>query len=126
MWTIKIDSRVEKELKKLDKVAQKKIINYLKEKVISQENPRLFGKSLQGNKQGLWRYRVGDYRIIPFFFNFERYIPPLSQKGRGVGGEGIDACLSLLLKNGIICQILDRELVILVVKVGHRKNIYLD
>jgi mRNA-degrading endonuclease RelE of RelBE toxin-antitoxin system len=35
MWTIKIDSRVEKELKKLDKVAQKKIINYLKEKVIT-------------------------------------------------------------------------------------------
>lgn len=88
MWTIKIDSRVEKELKKLDKVAQKRIINYLKEKVITQENPRLLGKSLQGNKQGLWRYRVGDYRII--------------------------------------CQILDSELIILVVKVGHRKNIYLD
>ncbi len=87
-WKIQIDVRIEKDLKKLDKTAQKKIISYLKEYIANQDNPRLFGKSLQGNKKGLWRYRVGDYRII--------------------------------------CQILDRELIILVIKIGHRKTVYLD
>ncbi|EJO50154.1 toxin-antitoxin system, toxin component, RelE family [Veillonella sp. ACP1] len=28
------------------------------------ENPRYSGKSLTGNKQGLWRYRIGNYRVI--------------------------------------------------------------
>ncbi len=28
------------------------------------ENPRKSGKELKGNKAKLWRYRVGDYRII--------------------------------------------------------------
>lgn len=64
IWKISIDSRVKKDLKKLDKTAQKRIITYLKEKIATQENPRLFGKALQGNLQGLWRYRVGDYRIV--------------------------------------------------------------
>lgn len=85
-WKISIDSRVKKELKKIDKSAQKKIILYLRERIATSKNPRLFGKALQGNKQGLWRYRVENYRII--------------------------------------CQILDDELIILVVKVGQRSTIY--
>jgi mRNA interferase RelE/StbE len=28
------------------------------------ENPRLNGKALQGNLKGLWRYRLGDYRLF--------------------------------------------------------------
>ena len=28
------------------------------------ENPRIHGKPLKGNKKGVWRYRVGDYRIF--------------------------------------------------------------
>jgi mRNA interferase RelE/StbE len=79
---------VKKDLKKLDQTAQKRILTYLKEKIATQENPRLFGKALKGNLKGLWRYRVGDYRLV--------------------------------------CQILDAELIILVIKVGHRQNIYLD
>lgn len=27
-------------------------------------NPRQIGKGLSHNKAGLWRYRVGDYRVI--------------------------------------------------------------
>lgn len=50
---ISIDSRVAKELKKIDKLAQKKIILYLKEQIANLENSRLFGKALQGNKRGL-------------------------------------------------------------------------
>jgi mRNA interferase RelE/StbE len=51
------------------------------------EHPRTDGVALQGKKyKGLWRYRVGGYRLI--------------------------------------CQIRDAELVILVLEIGHRSNIY--
>lgn len=63
-WQIKFDPRAVKELKKIDKKAQKRIIDYLKKQVATQDNPRIFGKSLKGDKRGFWRYRVGDYRII--------------------------------------------------------------
>lgn len=49
-------------------------------------NPRSSGKALQGEFKGLWRYRIGDYRVI--------------------------------------CQIKDKELVILVIDLAHRKDIY--
>lgn len=63
-WKIEFDSDVEKDLKKLGHTAQKRIINYLKEKIIPAEDPRLLGKPLTGDLNGIWRYRVGDYRIL--------------------------------------------------------------
>ncbi len=53
---------------------------------MEEQDPRASGKPLRGNLAGLWRYRVGNYRVI--------------------------------------CQHLDHELVVLVIRVGHRKNIY--
>jgi len=78
--------KVKKQLSKLDKSDARKVLGYLKEKVASQENPRVFGKELKGNLGGLWRYRVGNYWIIS--------------------------------------EIQDEKLVVLVIRVGHRKNIY--
>lgn len=50
-------------MKKLDRETARRIIAKLRE--ISQlEDPRSTGKALVGNLAGLWRYRVGDYRII--------------------------------------------------------------
>lgn len=50
-------------MKKLDKEVARRIIAKLHE--ISQlEDPRSMGKGLVENKSGLWRYRVGDYRIV--------------------------------------------------------------
>lgn len=50
-------------MKKLDRNVAKRIIAKLRE--ISQlEDPRSTGKALAGNLAGLWRYRVGDYRIV--------------------------------------------------------------
>lgn len=63
---------------------KKKIISYLKERTT--KNPRNFGKHLSGDKSGLWRYRIGDFRVI--------------------------------------CRLQDDRLVVLVVAVGHRKEIY--
>ena len=32
--------------------------------VVQTEDPRQRGKALTANLSGLWRYRVGDYRVI--------------------------------------------------------------
>ena len=52
-----------KTLKKLDGSIQKQIIKYVHE-LETLENPRVRGKGLTSNLAGLWRYRVGDYRLI--------------------------------------------------------------
>ena len=72
-------------MKKLDKQIARRIVAKLHE--ISQlEDPRSRGKALTGNLSGVWRYRVGDYRIL--------------------------------------CDINDGRLVILVVDVAHRREVY--
>jgi mRNA interferase RelE/StbE len=63
-WTIEISLTAEKQIKKLDRVAQHSIIRFLRDRLKPADNPRQWGKPLQGAKKGLWRYRVGDYRLI--------------------------------------------------------------
>lgn len=41
-----------------------RIFNYLENCVCTNEDPRQQGKASAYNKSRLWRYRVGDYRII--------------------------------------------------------------
>jgi mRNA interferase RelE/StbE len=64
VWTIEIIRTAEKQIKKLDALSQKSIVRFLRERLKSAENPRQWGKPLHGDKRGLWRYRVGDYRLI--------------------------------------------------------------
>ena len=85
-WIYRFDERALKELRKLGKQAQREVIAYLDERVASEADPRRFGKGLKAELAGLWRYRVGDYRIL--------------------------------------CQIKNGELLVLVVAVGHRRDIY--
>jgi len=53
-----------KQLKKMDKMIASFIISYVEEKLVDCENPRLYGKALQGNLNDKWRYRAGGYRIL--------------------------------------------------------------
>lgn len=87
-WTVEFDDRARKELRKLTPETQKAILHYLRERVVGSPNPRDFGKPLRMNLAGLWRYRVGDYRLI--------------------------------------CRLEDNRLVVLVLQVGHRREIYED
>lgn len=55
--------KAQKQFDKLDSTIQKRIKSYTSE-LQTLDNPRDRGKSLVGNLSGLWRYRVGDYRLI--------------------------------------------------------------
>lgn len=63
-WRVEISKTAQRQITKLDRVAQSQITRFLRERVLPSENPRQFGKPLRGEKKGLWRYRLGDYRII--------------------------------------------------------------
>ena len=52
-----------KQLKKLDAAISKRVLDYL-EQIELLDNPRSRGKALTSNLSGLWRYRIGDYRIL--------------------------------------------------------------
>jgi mRNA interferase RelE/StbE len=63
-WTIEWDERAVKDAEKLGHEARRRILAYLRERVATDANPRRLGKPLAADKTGLWRYRVGDYRIV--------------------------------------------------------------
>lgn len=61
MYKLLFDEEVVKDLRKIDKTQQSKILSVIKLKLI--ENPYV-GKKLIGDLSPLYRYRVGNYRII--------------------------------------------------------------
>lgn len=63
-WKIEFDPKARKEFKKISKDIQTDIRNFLRKKILNSSNPREFGKPLIHEKSGLWRYRVGIYRLI--------------------------------------------------------------
>ncbi|EHM13599.1 addiction module toxin, RelE/StbE family [Jonquetella anthropi DSM 22815] len=84
-WTIEWSERSLKDLQSLEKQVRNRVYSYLD--VISKlPNPRLRGRSLTGNLDEYWRYRIGDYRVI--------------------------------------CDIQDNRLIVLILQVGHRRDIY--
>ena len=83
---VRFEPRALSELKKLDRSAQQRIVRFLNERIAGEHDPRQFGKPLTGDRGGLWRYRVGQYRIV--------------------------------------CRLQDDVLTVLVVRIGHRKEIY--
>ena len=63
-WSIEVSTGAEGELRRLDSVAAKRLTSYLNSLVSVISNPRERSKALTVPYSGLWRYRVGDYRII--------------------------------------------------------------
>lgn len=85
-YKVELSKRFQKSLRKIPNESAKRILKTLKDIGDSEDDPRSQGKPLVGHLRGLWRYRVGDYRII--------------------------------------CDIYDDELVVIVLDVGHRREIY--
>jgi mRNA interferase RelE/StbE len=51
-------------LRKLNRSVQNRLLDWLFERIEGCKNPRHFGEPLRGDFDSLWRYRVGDYRIL--------------------------------------------------------------
>ncbi len=85
-WLIKVRDKAVKSLANIDRKEAAKIWHFIEAELPAMANPRSSGKALHGEFKGLWRYRIGNYRVI--------------------------------------CQIKDKELIILAVDLAHRKDIY--
>lgn len=62
-WRIEFTRNADKAMRKLDKGVAARVFDELDE-IAKLEDPRSRGKALTGNLAGVWRYRVGDYRIL--------------------------------------------------------------
>ncbi|MCF7531779.1 type II toxin-antitoxin system RelE family toxin [Pseudomonas petrae] len=63
-WTIKYTETAKKQLKKLDKQTARRVLDFMDERVAVRDDPCSVGKALTSPKGGLWRYRIGDLRVI--------------------------------------------------------------
>lgn len=63
-YKVLFSSEAAKEIKKLDKSTKTILEKWLRKHLVGCENPRAFGKGLTADKTGLWRYRIGNYRLI--------------------------------------------------------------
>lgn len=84
-WEINFAPQAAKTFRKLDKPIQRRVSRYLRE-LAALDDPRSRGKALVGDKSGLWRWRIGDYRVI--------------------------------------ADIYDEKVTIIILDMGHRRNIY--
>jgi mRNA interferase RelE/StbE len=64
MYKVKISEKALKSLKKLDKQIARMIIACIEKNLEGTNDPRIKGKGLSHDKKGIWRYRVGNYRIL--------------------------------------------------------------
>lgn len=62
-WSVETTGQFDREFKKLDRAMQPRVLAYLHD-VESLDDPRQRGKGLTANHSGVWRCRVGDYRIL--------------------------------------------------------------
>ncbi|WP_419838213.1 type II toxin-antitoxin system RelE family toxin [Candidatus Poriferisodalis sp.] len=62
-WTVEYTDTAKGQLRKLDTTAARRIMDYMDGRVGSGD-PRHAGRMLTGHLGKLWRYRVGDYRVI--------------------------------------------------------------
>lgn len=63
-WSVEVDARAARELRKLDRQSQERIVRFLRERVAAADDPRRLGRALKGQSAPLWRYRVGRFRLI--------------------------------------------------------------
>ena len=85
-WRIELTGEARKQLKKIGHTEAKRIRDYLRQRIEPLDDPRQIGKALRGRFSDLWRYRVGNYRLV--------------------------------------CELRDEVLVVLVIRIGRRKEIY--
>ena len=78
-YKVRFSKSAFKQLSKLDKQTARLIKNWVLKNLIDTDNPKKYGKLLQGNLKGIWRYRVGNYRLFAEFIEDELIILILSR-----------------------------------------------
>lgn len=63
-WRVEFHHRAKRELDKLDRPARERVARFLRERIATDQDPRRVGEALRGDKANLWKFRVGDYRLI--------------------------------------------------------------
>ncbi len=63
-WRVEFHPAAVRDLRKLGPDAERRVLRYLRERIAGSDDPRRFGHALTGDRKGLWRYRVGDFRIV--------------------------------------------------------------
>ena len=63
LWRVEFDRAAARDLRKLGMDAERRVLRYLRERIAGSDDPRRLGQALTGDRKGLWRYRVGDYRM---------------------------------------------------------------
>jgi len=81
VWRVEFDRDAARDLRKLGVQAERLILRYLRERIATEEDPRRFGHALTRELKGLWRYRVGDYRIVASIED-ERFVVLVVTVGR--------------------------------------------
>ena len=64
MYRLEFSKRAERQLSKLTPQIREIVLLWLRKNIKNCEDPREHGKPLKGALSGLWRYRIGDYRVI--------------------------------------------------------------
>jgi mRNA interferase RelE/StbE len=64
VWKIEFVPAAAKELKKLGRAEAARIVATLETRIAPLEDPRKLGSALTGELGGLWRWRIGDYRVV--------------------------------------------------------------
>ena len=85
-WTVEYTETARRELGRLDRQTARRILDYMEFRVATLDDPRQRGAALTGPLGDLWRYRIGNCRVI--------------------------------------CDIQDRVLRVLVVRVSRRDQVY--
>lgn len=64
-WRIEFDPDAVKDLRKLDRPVQQRLLGFLRLRLAPLDDPRSLGEKLAGARRGsCWKYRVADWRII--------------------------------------------------------------
>jgi mRNA interferase RelE/StbE len=87
LWQVLVDPAAVVDLNKLDKSVRERVKKFIFDRLPRYEDPRCIGEALKGTRWGdLWRYRVGDYRVM--------------------------------------ARIEDDQIIVIVVRIGHRREVY--
>ena len=63
-YRVEIDRALSRRIKKLDRHVRELLDSYITTHLEGMTEPRRFGRPLAGNVHGLWRYRIGYWKLI--------------------------------------------------------------